>query len=248
MVTKINDSYIETLLTFNQNPNAIVWICSADYKEQYYLAERYETLWGHSREQFLNNPLTWRETLYPEDKSRIVDHIGQRAELQNQTTMFFRVLRADGNIQYVKDINLFIYNNYGQIQAIAGVAEILPESLWRQQQKNSISSDTLRMILSKLQNESCKPIDTQKKKRKHISLPLLQSSGNIILTKQEAICLYHMMKGHTAKQTANLIHRSYRTVETHLDQIRFKTQSKTKYEILTKVDPHTCITICESNL
>ncbi len=57
------------------------------------------------------------------------------------------------------------------------------------------------------------------------------SSGSIKFTKKEFLCLRYMLQGCSAKETANHMEISYRTVETHLKNAKCKLKCYKKSEI-----------------
>ena len=63
--------------------------------------------------------------------------------------------------------------------------------------------------------------------------PLSQNSFRF--TKKESECLVHLIKGHSAKMIARDLNISYRTVEVHIDNLRKKTGSRNRVELLNKV-------------
>lgn len=58
----------------------------------------------------------------------------------------------------------------------------------------------------------------------------------VVLSKREAQCLYHLLQGKTAKETANTLCISPRTVEVYLRSLKDKTNSGTKIDIIAKID------------
>lgn len=58
----------------------------------------------------------------------------------------------------------------------------------------------------------------------------------IPVTKREAECLYYLIHGKTAKEIARILSISHRTVEVYFDQLRSKTISKNRFELLSKVN------------
>lgn len=54
------------------------------------------------------------------------------------------------------------------------------------------------------------------------------------LSKRETICLFYLIRGKTAKEIAEIIYLSKRTVEKHIDNIRLKLHCNTKSEIIAK--------------
>ncbi len=56
------------------------------------------------------------------------------------------------------------------------------------------------------------------------------------LTRREAQCLLFLYDGLSAKQTANELHLSQRTVEIYLDKLKKRFHSKTKIELMSKIN------------
>ena len=62
------------------------------------------------------------------------------------------------------------------------------------------------------------------------------NNTSIPLTNREAECLYYLHQGKTAKEIGKILEISNRTVEIYLDQLRAKTQSKNRLELLSKLN------------
>lgn len=54
------------------------------------------------------------------------------------------------------------------------------------------------------------------------------------LSKKERLCLKYLLQGKTAKETGKIMSISHRTIETHHERIRVKTQCANKFEIISK--------------
>jgi len=54
------------------------------------------------------------------------------------------------------------------------------------------------------------------------------------LSKRETECLFYILRGRTAKETAKALNLSYRTVETHVESIKEKLNSSTKSQLIEK--------------
>lgn len=63
-------------LQFAENIEQIYWITSSDGRRIIYVSSAYEAIWGRSVQQLYEEPLTWIESVHPEDR----DHL---------TAMFF---------------------------------------------------------------------------------------------------------------------------------------------------------------
>lgn len=57
----------------------------------------------------------------------------------------------------------------------------------------------------------------------------------IKLSKREEDCLYYLLQGKTAKETARFLNLSHRTVEAYIDNIRKKTFTRNKVELVSKL-------------
>jgi DNA-binding CsgD family transcriptional regulator len=70
--------------------------------------------------------------------------------------------------------------------------------------------------------------------------PLLTLPNNVIkkkhpLTNREKECIYHLIRGMTAKEIAQKLAISYRTVEKHLDNVKEKLHCKTRSELIRTI-------------
>lgn len=61
------------------------------------------------------------------------------------------------------------------------------------------------------------------------------SPNQYLLSKRESECLHHLMKGKTAKQIAEKLSLSSRTIEHYLDNLKIKFNVLSKYELIMKV-------------
>lgn len=73
-----------------------------------------------------------------------------------------------------------------------------------------------------------------------IAIPLKRKNGTFSnltlpgLTKRQTECVYYLMKGKTAKEIANILNRSHRTIEKHLDTLKMIWDCNSKSELLEK--------------
>lgn len=58
------------------------------------------------------------------------------------------------------------------------------------------------------------------------------------LSKREAECLYFLLRGNTAKNIANILRLSPRTVEHYLENVKMKFNVRTKTELIEKTIDH----------
>lgn len=87
----------------------------------------------------------------------------------------------------------------------------------------------------------CKSIDSSSikelfPKKVHSNKPISQS---VPLSPREMACVKYLLKGKTAKEIANFLHLSYRTIEYYLENIRGKTGCRNKYELIAYFSTYT---------
>ncbi len=58
------------------------------------------------------------------------------------------------------------------------------------------------------------------------------------MTRREAQCLLLLHDGLSAKQSANELNLSQRTVEVYLDKLKKRFNSRTKIELMSKINAH----------
>lgn len=63
----------------------------------------------------------------------------------------------------------------------------------------------------------------------------LNSANNFVFTKRENECLYFTVRGKTAKQIAQILGVSYRTIEEYLSNIKIKMRVSSKAELIEKI-------------
>ncbi len=77
--------------------------------------------------------------------------------------------------------------------------------------------------------------DTNEANKKFLDEIKIRKKTNYFLTQKEQECIRHLIKGCTMKEIAIFMNISPRTVETHLINIKNKTNSKTMAEIAAKL-------------
>lgn len=83
------------------------------------------------------------------------------------------------------------------------------------------------------------PTDISKSQKLEINIKKYYLGGlfnDLSFSQREAECLKHLANGKSAKQIARLLNLSPRTVETHVNNIKLKTDCSTLQELLTKLE------------
>jgi DNA-binding CsgD family transcriptional regulator len=240
---------------FDQHPSAILWVRSKDYQRQIYIGPNFEKVWKRPVDLIYTNPDSWNSFLYNDDKHHIIQEINNRITSPDQTNskLLYRILDSSNNINYIMDEVFMLINENNQHVGYMGYSIIMSDIEWHDiynkgvlseddHQQNKMRKDLVNVIKKELKvdaisisyNENKQPvtenslIDTNK--------IILRNKGKpITLTPREAECIAYLIAGKTAKQTAAALKISPRTVLFHLDNMRQKTDSKTKLELLGKM-------------
>jgi DNA-binding CsgD family transcriptional regulator len=221
------DSFNRMFAQLANQANTVCWMRSLDYKRQLYISPNFDS---ESIGQTINARL------------------GDLTINDGNNHMFFRIGSKDGNVHYLRDWSILIYNKIAEPIAIAGVGEkISPEHWYSAIQSNKKSPTaqlpgglSLNEILEKeatLQSISLDSDTLSQDQNIKLVNCIRVNNLTIPLSKREADCLYHLRLGKSAKDTGRILCISPRTVETHIDTIKQKACVKTKLELITQLVP-----------
>ena len=82
------------------NIQEIFWMMDADTLEVAYVNPAYSAITGHSVESLLENPSSYRDLIYPEDRIRVLSRLQDLSRFGTLDEEF-RFIRADGEVRWV---------------------------------------------------------------------------------------------------------------------------------------------------
>lgn len=129
-------------------------------------------------------------------------------------------------------INNFYVNNLEAFNKFADYFLDKAQQLIRITERSKIKVTPEQQDLSQIQ-QTVKSTQSQRQFLKHISQNNL-AKNNISLSKRQKDCLYWLLKGKTAAETALILNLSQRTVESYINHIKIKFQCSTKSELIVK--------------
>jgi PAS domain S-box-containing protein len=107
---------------FAENSQVVIWMTRPNLLEGTYVNPAYERVWGRSRQSLIDNPESWLEAIYPEDRERV--HATMGTQLPKQlTTAEYRIIRPDGTIRWIRDHGFAMRNEAGEVYGFGGLAE-----------------------------------------------------------------------------------------------------------------------------
>ncbi|HEY9834953.1 MAG TPA: PAS domain S-box protein, partial [Stenomitos sp.] len=102
------------------------FVRSATSGEYLYANPAYEQIWGRTCESLYQNPLSWIETIHPDDRPLVLNSL--QAQFQGKPVKReYRIIRADGQVRWiVADISI-VFDEAGQPLRFVGLAEDITE-------------------------------------------------------------------------------------------------------------------------
>ena len=104
-----------------ENIHEVFWMSSVDSSKIIYISPAYEQVWGRTCESLYEEPLSWFNTIHPEDRDRVV--VALESQRQGVYDVEYRIMRPDGSIRWIRDRGFPVRDAQGQIYRIAGIAE-----------------------------------------------------------------------------------------------------------------------------
>lgn len=138
----------EQFRLFAENSNAAIWITNRDNNKMIYLSPAYEQIWGYSCQSVYDNQTNFINTIYPEDLAGVLGTIKKLCQAQC-VEMDYRIVRADGQVRWIRDRGFPIYNDKGEVYRMAGIAQDISDRKQAEQalQESELKFRTLAEII-----------------------------------------------------------------------------------------------------
>ena len=107
-----------------ENINEVFFLTNADATSMIYVSPAYESVWGRSCQSLYDDPFSWLEALYPEDRSRVEKLLREGAD---RFKAEYRVVRPDGTVRWLWARTFPIRDEKGAVYRLAGIAEDITE-------------------------------------------------------------------------------------------------------------------------
>ncbi len=109
-----------------ENIESIFWMIDPQKQQAIYVSPAYEKIWGRSRQEVYNQPLSsLTEGIYPQDRESVLRKMTQK--FQSNQDLEYRIVRPEGEIRWIRDRSFPIRNEAGEIYRVAGIAEDISE-------------------------------------------------------------------------------------------------------------------------
>ncbi|WP_341530758.1 PAS domain S-box protein [Nostoc sp. UHCC 0302] len=129
---------------FAENTHALIWIADPNSGENLYVNPAYTKIWGRSCQSLRDQPNSWRESVYPEDRKLVEAKLEQQLHgLPSDTE--YRIVQPDGSVRWVWDRGFAMQDAQGKVYSYGGVAEDITE---RKQAEESLRESETRLSLA----------------------------------------------------------------------------------------------------
>lgn len=120
--------------------DAVFWIISTDWRSVIYVSPAYEKIWGKSCSELYESPLSWLESVHPDDQSGVERIIAEAtSDLTSSTTATaappridfepYRVTHSDGTLRWVSARAFPVSDDSGALRYVVGIAEDITQQV-----------------------------------------------------------------------------------------------------------------------
>ena len=106
-----------------------------------YISPAYETIWQRSLASLKDRPVSWLESIHPEDLARMRLNVKENQAFDEE----YRVILPDGSLRWIHDRGFEVRNAQGEVYRLAGIAEDVTE---QKQAAQKLQTTNEQLILS----------------------------------------------------------------------------------------------------
>lgn len=111
----------DRLEKIRQNVRDVIWISSPDKQTIEFVSDSYEEVWGRTPESLIEDPQSFMDAIFDDDRDRILTAQGTQKNNPNDYDEIYRIVHPDGDIRWVNVSSASIHEN-GELTGIVGVA------------------------------------------------------------------------------------------------------------------------------
>ncbi len=149
-----------------ENIGQVFWLASPDMEHIYYISPAYEEIWGKSCQSLLDNPTSWFDPIFDEEKRQVRDVIDSYLEDFDELRFpEFRIKKHDGTTRWIQANAYPIKDNTGKLIRLAGLAKDITQRKKLEEATNQITggieSVTGNVFFQTLVNSLAKVLDAE---------------------------------------------------------------------------------------
>jgi len=109
-----------------ENIYEVFWMSDPEKSRMLYISPAYEQIWGRSCESLYEQPMSFLDAIYPEDRERVVATFEKQARGE-PIEVEYRIMRLNGSTRWIRSRGFPVRNELGEVYRIAGIAEDITE-------------------------------------------------------------------------------------------------------------------------
>jgi PAS domain S-box-containing protein len=109
-----------------ENIHEVFWMMNAAGTEILYINPAYEKIWGRTCESLRREPMSWLESIHPEDRAQ-AHEVFERQTRGEHIDSDYRILRPDGSERWIRNRAFAVRAKTGEISRVVGIAEDITE-------------------------------------------------------------------------------------------------------------------------
>ena len=109
-----------------ENVRGVFWLQENEWQRLLYISPVYEEFWGRTCQSLYEHPRSWIESVHPEDRDLVLDHLEQQNR-GTSTETNFRITRPDGSLRWMRCRAFPLKNQSGKVYRVGGLVEDITE-------------------------------------------------------------------------------------------------------------------------
>lgn len=105
---------------FAENVDIVFWVCDVEVTQFLYISPTYEKIWGRSCASLYERPLSFVDSIHPEDLPSKMAAIQRNPTSMNE---LYRIIQPDGTIRWIHDRTFPVLDENGKVYRMVGIAE-----------------------------------------------------------------------------------------------------------------------------
>lgn len=117
----------ENFRQLTENIREVFFLTTPELDQMLYISPAYEEVWGRTTQSLYQQPLSWLNSVHPEDRARLISTSTRNLKKKQNFEIDYRIVRPDASVRWVWVRSFLIHNEAGIVTRIAGIAEDITE-------------------------------------------------------------------------------------------------------------------------
>jgi PAS domain S-box-containing protein len=106
-----------------ENIHEVFWMSDPRNSQMLYVSPAYETIWGRSCQSLYDSPISWIESVHPDDREQVLAAATRLRSGERNFDEEYRIVRPNGEIRWIRARTSYIRDELNEIYRVVGIAE-----------------------------------------------------------------------------------------------------------------------------